>query len=110
MVVRDGLIEAVGPGPAPPTESDAPVERVDATGCLVTPGLVNTHHHLYQWVTRGLAVDDGLFGWLTTLYPVWSGIDEDIAGAAAAAGLGWLARTGCTTTMDHHYVFPTRRR
>ncbi len=71
--------------------------RVDATGCLVTPGLVNTHHHLYQWVTRGLAVDAGLFEWLTRLYPVWSRIDEDITGAAAAAALGWLARTGCTT-------------
>ncbi len=108
LVLRDGLIEAVGPGPAPPIDPATPVHRVDARGCLVTPGLVNTHHHLYQWVTRGLAVDDGLFGWLTTLYPVWGGLDEEIAGAAAAAGLGWLARTGCTTTMDHHYVFPTR--
>jgi cytosine/adenosine deaminase-related metal-dependent hydrolase len=108
LVMRDGLIEAVGPGPAPPVDRATSVERVDARGCLVTPGLVNTHHHLYQWVTRGLAVDDGLFGWLTTLYPVWAGLDEEIAGAAAAAGLGWLARTGCTTTMDHHYVFPSR--
>ncbi len=107
VVVRDGRITAVGPGPAPePAPADG-VRRVDTTGCLVTPGLVNTHHHLYQWVTRGLAVDDGLFGWLTTLYPVWGQIDEDVTGAAAAAGLGWLARTGCTTSMDHHYVFPS---
>jgi cytosine/adenosine deaminase-related metal-dependent hydrolase len=106
VVVRAGRIDAVGPGPAPRVPSDDVVRRVDARGCLVTPGLVNTHHHLYQWVTRGLAVDEGLFGWLTTLYPVWGGIDEDTTGAAAAAGLGWLARTGCTTTMDHHYVFP----
>ncbi len=108
----DGRIESVGAGPAPHlSEADrAAVRHVDASGCLVTPGLVNTHHHLYQWVTRGLAVDAGLFEWLTTLYPVWSRLDEDITGAAAAAALGWLARTGCTTTMDHHYVFPTRRR
>jgi len=106
VVVRAGRIDAVGPGPAPRVTSDDVVRRVDARGCLVTPGLVNTHHHLYQWVTRGLAVDDGLFGWLTTLYPVWGGIDEDTTRAAAAAGLGWLALTGCTTTMDHHYVFP----
>jgi len=107
VVVRDGRIAAVGPGTAPDPEPAASVRRVDASGCLVTPGLVNTHHHLYQWVTRGLAVDDGLFGWLSTLYPVWGQIDEDITGAAAVAGLGWLARTGCTTSMDHHYVFPT---
>ena len=103
VVVENGRIAAVGAGRAP-AELAGP--RTDVTGCLVTPGLVNTHHHLYQWVTRGLAVDDGLFGWLTTLYPVWGGIDEDIVGAAAAAGLAWLARTGCTTSTDHHYVFP----
>ena len=103
VVVENGRIAAVGAGLAP-AELDGP--RTDVTGCLVTPGLVNTHHHLYQWVTRGLAVDEGLFGWLTTLYPVWGGIDEDIVGAAAAAGLAWLARTGCTTSTDHHYVFP----
>ena len=88
VVVENGRIAAVGAGRAP-AELGGP--RIDVTGCLVTPGLVNTHHHLYQWVTRGLAVDDGLFGWLTTLYPVWGGIDEDIVGAAAAAGLAWLA-------------------
>src|SRR6478735_2149906 len=103
VVVENGRIAAVGAGRAP-EELDGP--RIDVSGCLITPGLVNTHHHLYQWVTRGLAVDDGLFGWLTTLYPVWGGIDEDIVGAAAAAGLTWLARTGCTTSTDHHYVFP----
>src|SRR5450755_3238200 len=56
--------------------------------------------------TRGMAVDSTLFGWLTTLYPVWAGLDEAITHATALAGLGWLARTGCTTTTDHHYVFP----
>ena len=61
-------------------------EVLDGRGCLATPGLVNTHHHLYQWATRGLAQQDDLFGWLTTLYPVWEGLDEDVVGAAAAAG------------------------
>ncbi|GDY29730.1 hydroxyatrazine ethylaminohydrolase [Gandjariella thermophila] len=103
VVLDGGVIEAVGAGPAP---DDPPGQRVDATGCLVTPGLVNTHHHLYQWATRGLAQDADLFGWLTALYPVWAGLDEDIAHAAAAAGLARLALTGCTTAADHHYVFP----
>ena len=105
VVVEGSRIAAVAPGRYVDDGTDAVV--VDATGCLATPGLVNTHHHLYQWATRGLAVDATLFGWLTELYPVWGGLDEDVVGAAAAAGLGWLARTGCTTSMDHHYVFPT---
>jgi cytosine/adenosine deaminase-related metal-dependent hydrolase len=103
VVVEDGRIAAVGAGPAPPGPAD---HRVDARGCLVTPGLVNTHHHLYQWATRGLAQECDLFSWLVTLYPVWAGLDEDIVAAAAAAGLARLARTGCTTAADHHYVFP----
>ena len=78
---------------------------VDGSGSLLTPGLVNTHQHLYQWATRGLAVDATLFQWLTALYPVWAGIDEEVVRAASAAALGWLARTGCTTSTDHHYVF-----
>ena len=104
VIGDDGRIAAVGAGPA-----DGPAvaaRRVDGTGCLVTPGLVNTHHHLYQWVTRGLALDETLFGWLTTLYPIWGRLDAGIVGAAAGAGLGWLALSGCTTSMDHHYVFP----
>ena len=104
VVVDGNRIVAVGEGPASGVTEDDVV--VDATGCLATPGLVNTHHHLYQWATRGLAQEADLFGWLTELYPVWSGLDADVVGAASAAGLGWLARTGCTTTTDHHYVFP----
>jgi 8-oxoguanine deaminase len=104
VVGDDGRIVAVGPGHA--GRFHRSVRRIDGTGCLVTPGLVNTHHHLYQWVTRGLALDEDLFGWLTTLYPVWGHLDAEIVGAAAGAGLGWLALSGCTTTTDHHYVFP----
>jgi cytosine/adenosine deaminase-related metal-dependent hydrolase len=104
-VVVDGkLITAVGPGAAPRDIEGA--RYVDARSCLVTPGLVNAHDHLYQWATRGFAVDGTLFEWLTTLYPIWGRLDEDIVRAAATGGLGWLAKTGCTTTTDHHYVFP----
>jgi cytosine/adenosine deaminase-related metal-dependent hydrolase len=104
VVVTGSTITAVGPGPAPAVPPGA--RRVDARGCLATPGLINTHQHLYQWATRGQAVDATLFQWLTQLYPVWAGIDEDIVGAAATAALAWLARTGCTASMDHHYLFP----
>jgi cytosine/adenosine deaminase-related metal-dependent hydrolase len=104
-VVIDGTrIVAVGGGPLPVAYSGA--ERVDGSGRLVTPGFVNTHHHLYQWITRGYATDDTLFGWLTALYPVWARLTDDLVHASAAANLGWLALTGCTTTTDHHYVFP----
>jgi cytosine/adenosine deaminase-related metal-dependent hydrolase len=102
VAVVDGRIAAVGSG-APP----AGLRQVDVSGCLITPGLVNTHHHLYQWATRGFAQQADLFGWLTELYPVWAGINEEVVGAAAAAGLGMLALSGCTTAADHHYVFPS---
>ena len=104
VVVDGSRITAVGAGPAPRDLPDA--TYVDGTGCLATPGLVNTHHHLYQWLTRGLAVDHTLFEWLTTLYPVWAGVDEELLRTGATGALVQLARTGCTTTTDHHYVFP----
>ncbi len=105
-VVIDGhRLASVGAGPAPRDLEGA--TYVDARGCLATPGLVNTHHHLYQWLTRGHAVDHTLFEWLTTLYPVWGFLDEESVRTGAIGALVQLARTGCTTTMDHHYVFPT---
>jgi cytosine/adenosine deaminase-related metal-dependent hydrolase len=79
---------------------------IDASGCLVTPGLVNTHHHLYQWLTRGWAQDAILFDWLVALYPTWSRITADTARAAALGSMAVLARSGCTTVGDHHYIFP----
>ncbi|UCM91020.1 8-oxoguanine deaminase [Streptomyces marincola] len=105
VVIADQHIEAVGPGPAP---ADLPgvTRRVDGTGHLATPGLVNTHHHFYQWLTRGLAQDANLFDWLTALYPVWARIDEPMVHAAAQASLAMMARGGVTTAADHHYVFP----
>jgi cytosine/adenosine deaminase-related metal-dependent hydrolase len=98
-------IVAVGSGTAPP-ELRIGADILDGAGCLLTPGLVNTHHHLYQWLTRGLAQDGTLFEWLTTLYPIWTRIDAETVHAAAAANLAWLALSGCSTSTDHHYVFP----
>jgi cytosine/adenosine deaminase-related metal-dependent hydrolase len=104
VVVEGGRIAAVGAGPAPPGLATG--TRIDGSGLLVSPGLVNSHHHLYQWITRGYATDDTLFGWLTTLYPIWARLTPELLHGAAAANLGWLALTGCTTSTDHHYVFP----
>jgi len=105
VVIDDTSLVAVGPGPAP-DELRVGAQLLDTTGCLVTPGLVNTHHHLYQWLTRGFAVDSTLFGWLTELYPIWARLDADAVHAGASANLGWLALSGCSTSTDHHYVFP----
>lgn len=104
VLVEDDRVTGVDVG-ADAIPADA--ERVDGTGCLLTPGLVNTHHHLYQWITRGLAADHTLFQWLTTLYPVWAGIDVDGLHAGARGAITALLESGCTTTTDHHYVFPT---
>ncbi|GAA3011161.1 8-oxoguanine deaminase [Streptosporangium longisporum] len=104
--VEGDRIAALGAGPAP--EADGAV-RIDGTGCLATPGLVNTHHHLYQWASQGLAQDATLFEWLTALYQVWAAMDAEVVAGAAGAGLGHLALSGCTTSSDHHYIFPSGR-
>lgn len=105
VVVAGNLIESLGAGRAPEGLENV-VRRIDATGHLVTPGLVNTHHHFYQWITRGLATDHNLFDWLVALYPIWARIDEPMTYAAAQGSLAMMARGGVTTAMDHHYVFP----
>jgi len=104
LLVEGETIAAVGAGPEP----DAG-ETVDLKGAVVTPGLVNTHHHLYQTLTRTRAQEADLFTWLRTLYPVWSRIDAESEYAAARTGLAELALSGCTTVFDHHYVFPKGR-
>jgi len=101
VAIRAGWIEAVGAVAAEPGDE---VLRVD--GDIITAGLINTHHHLYQWATRGRAVDCDLFGWLTELYPVWARLDPDDVHAAAVVGLAELALSGCTTAADHHYLVP----
>jgi cytosine/adenosine deaminase-related metal-dependent hydrolase len=103
LVLKDGRIAAVGPGPAPAVEG---ARAVDGAGCLATPGLIGTHHHLFQGLTRGLAQDSGLMDWLATLYPLWANLDTDLHGAAARAGLATLALSGCSATADHQYLFP----
>ncbi|MFB8778439.1 8-oxoguanine deaminase [Streptomyces albogriseolus] len=105
LVLAGDRIESLGPGPAPEGLGNV-TRRIDATGHLATPGLVNTHHHFYQWLTRGLATDHNLFDWLVALYPTWARIDEAMVHAAAQGSLAMMARGGVTTAMDHHYVFP----
>jgi cytosine/adenosine deaminase-related metal-dependent hydrolase len=103
VAITGGLISGVGTGAAPRAD-----RVVDAGGCLVTPGLVNTHHHVFQNLTRsfGPVVNSTLFEWLTGLYPLWAGLDEEASYLAAWVGLAELALGGCTASTDHLYVAP----
>ena len=101
VLVDGGSVAGVGSG-APP-EADS---QVDLGGAVMTAGLVNTHHHLYQTLTRARAQEADLFTWLKTLYPVWARLDAEAVYAAARTGLAELALSGCSTVFDHHYVFP----
>ena len=103
-LLEGGLVAAVGDGSEPAAD-----ERIELGGAVVTPGLVNTHHHLYQTLTRARAQESNLFDWLRELYPVWSLIDAETEYAAARTGLAELALSGCSTVFDHHYVFPRGR-
>jgi cytosine/adenosine deaminase-related metal-dependent hydrolase len=103
--ITDGLIEAVGSSiDAVP----AAAEVIDASDCLITPGLINTHHHIFQNLTRASPhmTDKPLFGWLQSLYPLWAAIDEESVHASAFVGLAELALSGCTTSTDHLYLHP----
>ncbi len=107
VAASDGLVTAVGRGPVPALVAGEPREshaRYDARGCVVLPGLVNTHHHLYQTRTRAwrTAVDAELFPWLRTLYPVWAQLRDEDFHRAAVVGCQELLRSGCTLTTDHH--------
>jgi cytosine/adenosine deaminase-related metal-dependent hydrolase len=101
ILVEDGFVREVGGGPEPDVSN-----REDLVGALVTPGLINVHHHLYQALTRTRAQQADLFTWLRMLYPLWAHLDEDAEYAAARTGLAELALSGCSTVFDHHYVFP----
>ncbi|WP_322751458.1 MULTISPECIES: 8-oxoguanine deaminase [unclassified Frankia] len=105
VAVSDGLVSAVGASTDP---LPAARRTLDASGCLVTPGLINTHHHLFQNLTRSFApsVSGTLFTWLRTLYPLWARLDEEAVHVSAYVGLTELALGGCTTTTDHMYVHP----
>ena len=105
IFVRDNVIEAVGPTGELPQEAD---RVIVASGMIVLPGLVNTHHHLYQTLTRGLppVQDVELFNWLRTLYPIWAELTGEAVYVSALVGLAELILSGCTTTTDHLYLFP----
>lgn len=107
VLVRDGVIAAIGPGLAAPG-----AEVIEARGCVVTPGLVNTHHHLYQTLTRAVpgGQDALLFGWLKTLYPIWARFGPEEIFTSAKVGLAELALSGCTLTSDHLYLYPNGAR
>ncbi|CAB4973525.1 MAG: 8-oxoguanine deaminase [Actinobacteria bacterium] len=105
VAITGNLIEAVG---SAAEEAPAADQTINAGGCLVTPGLVNSHHHMYQNLTRAYPgmTDKPLFGWLQSLYPLWRAIDEDAVFASAFVGLAELALSGCTTSTDHLYLHP----
>jgi cytosine/adenosine deaminase-related metal-dependent hydrolase len=106
VLIRRGAIAAVGQG------LRTSGEVIEARGCVVTPGLVNTHHHLYQTLTRAVpgGQDALLFGWLKTLYPIWARFGPEEMFASAQVGLAELALTGCTLTSDHLYLYPNGAR
>ncbi|MCU1395786.1 MAG: putative triazine hydrolase [Ilumatobacteraceae bacterium] len=105
VAITDGLVSGVGSSTEVPPDA---TEVIDATDCLVTPGLVNSHHHMFQNLTRAYPpmTKAPLFGWLQSLYPLWSAIDEEAVFTSAWVGLAELALNGCTTSTDHLYLHP----
>ncbi len=109
LFIRDVWIEQIGLAHELPATAD---EVLDLTGHVVFPGLVNTHHHLYQTLTRAVpaAQDANLFQWLTTLYPIWANLTPEAVYVSALTGLAELALSGCTTAFDHLYIYPNGAR
>lgn len=109
LFVRNNVIEAVGPTADLPTSADS---VIDARGKIILPGLINTHHHLYQTLTRAVpaAQNANLFGWLKTLYPIWAGLTAEAVYVSALVGMAELILSGCTTASDHLYIFPNDAR
>jgi cytosine/adenosine deaminase-related metal-dependent hydrolase len=105
ILVRDHLIEAIGPAAE---LSQAADEVIDARGHLVTPGLVNTHHHMFQALTRAIpAVQNAeLFGWLRGLYPIWAGLRPEMVRVSTQVAMAELLLSGCSTSSDHLYIYP----
>ena len=105
LFIRDGVIEQIGALKDLPAVAE---HALDLSGCLVVPGLINTHHHLYQNLTRVVpaAQNASLFQWLTTLYPIWARLEPDDIYISALVGLAEMALGGCTTSSDHLYLFP----
>ncbi|MBN1535338.1 MAG: 8-oxoguanine deaminase [Anaerolineales bacterium] len=109
LFVRDGFIEQVGFSKDLPNTAD---EVLDLTGCLVAPGLINTHHHFYQTLTRVVvkAQNANLFHWLKTLYPIWAKMTPEHIRISTQTALTEMALSGCTTASDHLYIFPNGSR
>lgn len=109
VFVRDNAIEAIGPAADVPADADA---VIDCRNTVLTPGLVNTHHHFYQTLTRAVpgAQDAGLFDWLLTLYPVWARLDPEAIRVATTTAIAELLLSGCTTAADHTYIWPNGAR
>lgn len=107
LFIRDNVIEQVGPTHELPTEAD---EIIDLSGHIVMPGLVNTHHHMYQTLTRAMAPNSNLFNWLQTLYPIWAGLTGEAVYVSALTAMAELMLTGCTTSSDHLYIYPNDAR
>ena len=106
IFVRDNSIEFAGPiGDLPPDRSTAD-RIIDARDMIIMPGMVNTHHHLYQTLTRCIAVNSVLFDWLKTLYPIWARMNGEAIYISALTGMAELILSGCTTSSDHLYLFP----
>jgi cytosine/adenosine deaminase-related metal-dependent hydrolase len=104
ILLRDNVIEAVG-ATSELTGSEAD-EVLDLSGHIVMPGMVNTHHHMYQNLTRVMVQDDELFVWLKTLYPIWANLDDDAIRVSARVAMAELIHSGCTTSSDHLYILP----
>ena len=109
LFIRDGFIEQVGPTADLPGQAD---EILDLTGHVILPGLINTHHHFYQTLTRAVpaAQDANLFNWLKTLYPIWARMRPEDISISTQTALAELALSGCTTASDHLYLFPNGSR
>ncbi len=109
VFIRDGVIEAVGPTADLPTTAD---EVVPLAGCVALPGLINTHHHMYQTLTRAIpgAQDAELFAWLRTLYPIWAGLTPEMIRVSTLTAMAELILSGCTTSSDHLYLYPNGSR
>jgi len=103
VFARDGVIEAVGSSAELPTVAD---EVIDARDQVVIPGLVNTHHHMYQTLTRACVQDNELFGWLQGLYPIWANLTPEMVRVSTQTAMAELLLSGCTTTSDHLYIYP----
>ncbi|HMY48406.1 MAG TPA: 8-oxoguanine deaminase [Rhodocyclaceae bacterium] len=109
VFIRDGVVEAVGPSDQLPDGAD---EVISLAGCVALPGLVNTHHHMYQSLTRAIpgAQDAELFGWLRRLYPLWAGLTPEMIRVSTLTAMAELILSGCTTSSDHLYLYPNGSR